>query len=74
MTKRRRYFLEGVVVEYEGEQLLTLSLHIHSSPGKKHIPAIAKTASGTFHPFPVQEKELTEIFGPPDKTNDYFKW
>ena len=71
---RHRYFLEGVGFEYEGDQLVTLDISRVWFKEKGCIPAIAKTASGTFHPFPVPEKHLNEIFGPPDKTEDSFRW
>ena len=71
---RRKYFVENVMFEYEGEQLVTMCISWYWGKEKKYIPAIAKTASDTFHPLPVPEKTLNEIFGPPDKTDEFFRW
>jgi len=68
------YFLEGVGFEYKDDQLITMKISFHLSHTKKYIPEISTTASGTFFPFPVSEKHLKEIFGPPDKTNDSRIW
>jgi len=71
---RSKYFLESVMFEYEGEQLVTMCISRYWGKEKSYIPAIAKTASDTFHPLPVPEKMLNEIFGPPDKTDEFFRW
>jgi hypothetical protein len=73
---RHKYFFENVMFEYEGNQLITMRISRwwEKENGKGSISAIAKTASDTFHLLPVPEKTLNEIFGPPDKTEDFFKW
>jgi hypothetical protein len=67
---RSKYFLEGVKFEYENKRLIS----IYISWKKQSIPEIAKTSSDKFYAFPVPEKHIEEIFGPPDKTNDFFTW
>ena len=71
---RQIYFLEGVGFEYKDNQLITMRISIHVSREKRYVPEIAMTASGTFFPFPVPEKHLTEIFGLPDKISDSRIW
>jgi len=71
---RRKYFFENVMFEYEGNQLVTMCISWWWGKGKGCVSAIARTTSGTFHLFPVSEKTLNEIFGPPDKTEEFFRW
>jgi len=67
--------LEGVVTfTYENHQLVSIAIYGGRFQGKSDSPEIAKRVTDTFHAFPIPEKYLTEIFGPPDQTINCFTW
>jgi hypothetical protein len=68
------YWFHGVSFTYREDRLITVRIMGMRSSEKTYTPEIAESKAGLFIPFPISEKCLNRLFGPPDGINDHFAW